>query len=145
MAGVDTRQGRDCLCSSGEVMRRLTAEDYAVDAVTAAKSLVGAWLCRRLENGTVMAPEGNYWQRASRSRRVAYGSSMPRRRGNTTSSSGWTTTTWPIFGGLCFRRMRGRSGNFYRSPAQNATSPTRGTPATSTRPTPTSLKAARRF
>ena len=35
-------------------MRRLTAEDYAVDAVTAAKALVGAWLCRRLEDGTVM-------------------------------------------------------------------------------------------
>ena len=35
-------------------MRRLTAEDYAVDAVTMAKALVGAWLCRRLENGTVM-------------------------------------------------------------------------------------------
>ena len=31
-------------------MRRLTAEDYAVDAVTAAKALVGAWLCRRLES-----------------------------------------------------------------------------------------------
>ena len=38
-----------------------------------------------------------------------------------------------------------RSGNCCRSPAPNATSPTRGTPATSTRPTPTSLKAARRF
>ena len=35
-------------------MRRLTTDDYAVDAVTAAKALVGAWLCRRLENGTVM-------------------------------------------------------------------------------------------
>ena len=35
-------------------MRRLTAEDYAVDAVTAAKALVGAWLCRRLEDGTVV-------------------------------------------------------------------------------------------
>ena len=46
---------------------------------------------------------------------------------------------------LCFRRMRGRSGSCCRSPAPNATSPTRGTPATSTRPTPTSLKAARRF
>ena len=40
--------------SEGEVMRRLTAEDYAVDAVTAAKALVGAWLCRRLEDGTVI-------------------------------------------------------------------------------------------
>ena len=35
-------------------MRRLTAKDYAVDAVTMAKALVGAWLCRRLEDGTVM-------------------------------------------------------------------------------------------
>ena len=35
-------------------IRRLTAEDYAVDAVTAAKALVGAWLCRRLDDGTVM-------------------------------------------------------------------------------------------
>ena len=35
-------------------MRRLTAEDYAVDAVTAAKALVGAWLCRRLDDGTVI-------------------------------------------------------------------------------------------
>ena len=35
-------------------MRRLTAEDYAVDAVTAAKALVGAWLCRRMDDGTVM-------------------------------------------------------------------------------------------
>ena len=35
-------------------MRRLTAEDYAVDAVTAAKARVGAWLCRRLDDGTVI-------------------------------------------------------------------------------------------
>ena len=35
-------------------MRRLTAEDYAVDAVTAAKALVGAWLCRRLDDGAVV-------------------------------------------------------------------------------------------
>ena len=35
-------------------MRRLTAEDYAVDAVMAAKALVGAWLCRRLDDGTVI-------------------------------------------------------------------------------------------
>ena len=35
-------------------MRRLTAEDYAVDAVTAAKMLVGAWLCRRLDDGAVV-------------------------------------------------------------------------------------------
>ena len=50
-------------------MRRLTAEDYAVDAVTAyppsevsagggstrgAKAFVSAWLCRRLDDGTVI-------------------------------------------------------------------------------------------
>ena len=35
-------------------MRRLTTNDYAVDAVTAAKALVGAWLCRRLDDGTVV-------------------------------------------------------------------------------------------
>ena len=35
-------------------MRRLTAEDYAVDAVTAAKALLGAWLCRWPDNGTVV-------------------------------------------------------------------------------------------
>ena len=35
-------------------MRRLVAGDYAVDAVTMAKALVGAWLCRRLEDGTVI-------------------------------------------------------------------------------------------
>jgi len=35
-------------------MCRLTAEDYAVDAVTMAKALVGAWLCRRLDDGTVI-------------------------------------------------------------------------------------------
>ena len=35
-------------------MRRLTAKDYAVDAVTMAKALVGAWLCRRLDGGTVV-------------------------------------------------------------------------------------------
>ena len=35
-------------------MRRLAAEDYAVDAVTMAKALVGAWLCRRLDGGTVV-------------------------------------------------------------------------------------------
>ena len=35
-------------------MRRLTTDDYAVDAVTMAKALVGAWLCRRLEDGTVI-------------------------------------------------------------------------------------------
>ena len=36
------------------MMRRLGTEDYAVDAVTAAKALVGAWLCRRLEDGTII-------------------------------------------------------------------------------------------
>jgi 3-methyladenine DNA glycosylase Mpg len=36
------------------MMRRLGTDDYAVDAVTAAKALVGAWLCRRLEDGTIM-------------------------------------------------------------------------------------------
>ena len=35
-------------------MRRLTAKDYAVNAVMAAKVLVGAWLCRRLDDGTVI-------------------------------------------------------------------------------------------
>ena len=35
-------------------MRRLIAEDYAADAVTVAKTLVGAWLCRRMADGTVM-------------------------------------------------------------------------------------------
>ena len=35
-------------------MRRLRADDYAVDAVTGAKMLVGAWLCRRLEDGSVV-------------------------------------------------------------------------------------------
>ena len=40
--------------SAGEVMRRLGTDDYAVDAVTVAKALVGAWLCRRLEDGSVI-------------------------------------------------------------------------------------------
>ncbi len=35
-------------------MRRLGTDDYAVDAVTGAKALVGAWLCRRLEDGSVV-------------------------------------------------------------------------------------------
>ena len=34
--------------------RRLTEDDYRVDAVTAAKTLLGAWLCRRSDDGTVM-------------------------------------------------------------------------------------------
>ena len=41
-------------------MHRLTSEDYAVDAVTAAKALVGAWLCRRLDDGSVVR-----WQKGS--------------------------------------------------------------------------------
>ena len=35
-------------------MKRLKKSDYAVDAVTAAKMLLGKWLCRRLEDGTVL-------------------------------------------------------------------------------------------
>ena len=35
-------------------LKRLSRDDYAVAAVTVAKTLVGAWLCRRLENGAVM-------------------------------------------------------------------------------------------
>ena len=35
-------------------MRRLKTNDYAVDAVTVAKALLGAWLCRRLDDGTVV-------------------------------------------------------------------------------------------
>ncbi|MBR4354220.1 MAG: DNA-3-methyladenine glycosylase [Kiritimatiellae bacterium] len=34
--------------------RRLVKADYAADAVTVAKALVGAWLCRRMADGTVM-------------------------------------------------------------------------------------------
>ena len=34
--------------------RRLTAEDYRRDAVTVAKALLGAALCRRLDDGTVL-------------------------------------------------------------------------------------------
>ena len=34
--------------------RRLAEEDYSPDAVTVAKALVGAWLCRRLEDGTIL-------------------------------------------------------------------------------------------
>ena len=33
---------------------RLTDADYRVDAVTAAKALLSAWLCRRLDDGTVV-------------------------------------------------------------------------------------------
>ena len=36
------------------MIRRLTDADYRVDAVTAAKALLGAWLCRRLDDGTVV-------------------------------------------------------------------------------------------
>ena len=35
-------------------MRRLTDADYSIDAVTAAKALVGAWLCRRFDDDTVV-------------------------------------------------------------------------------------------
>ena len=35
-------------------MKRLSAADYAVDAVTAAKMLLGKWLCRRLPDGRVL-------------------------------------------------------------------------------------------
>ncbi len=34
--------------------RRLTASDYRVDAVTAAKALIGTFLCRRLDDGTII-------------------------------------------------------------------------------------------
>ena len=34
-------------------MKRLSAADYAVDAVTAAKMLLGKWLCRRLPDDSV--------------------------------------------------------------------------------------------
>ena len=37
-----------------EILRRLIEEDYRRDAVTVAKALVGAWLCRRLEDGTAI-------------------------------------------------------------------------------------------
>ena len=42
------------LTTHNNEMHRLTSEDYAVDAVTGAKALVGAWLCRRLEDGSVV-------------------------------------------------------------------------------------------
>ncbi|MBQ9430558.1 MAG: DNA-3-methyladenine glycosylase [Kiritimatiellae bacterium] len=35
-------------------LRRLTEEDYRLDAVTVAKALLGAALCRRLDDGTVL-------------------------------------------------------------------------------------------
>ena len=38
----------------GRQMKRLTKADYAVDAVTAAKMLLGKWLCRRLPGGRVL-------------------------------------------------------------------------------------------
>ena len=34
-------------------MKRLPRSAYAADAVTAAKTLLGKWLCRRLDDGTV--------------------------------------------------------------------------------------------
>ena len=36
------------------MIQRLTDADYRVDAVTGAKALVGAWLCRRLDDGMVI-------------------------------------------------------------------------------------------
>ena len=35
-------------------MKRFLTTDYAVDAVTAAKLLLGKWLCRRLSDGSVL-------------------------------------------------------------------------------------------
>ena len=35
-------------------MRRMTETDYGRDAVSVAKALLGATLCRRLDNGTVL-------------------------------------------------------------------------------------------
>ena len=35
-------------------MKRLSTANYAVDAVTAAKMLLGKWLCRRLPDGSVL-------------------------------------------------------------------------------------------
>ena len=57
-------------------MRRLTADDYAVDAVTAAKALVGAWLCRRMDDGTVIR------------RRITETEASPTRPNATRSASG---------------------------------------------------------
>ena len=34
--------------------RRLTGPDYGDNAVAMAKALLGAWLCRRLDDGTVL-------------------------------------------------------------------------------------------
>ena len=48
------------LTTHNNEMHRLTSEDYAVDAVTAAKALVGARLCCRLEDGSVVR-----WQKGS--------------------------------------------------------------------------------
>ena len=36
------------------MVKRLRKSDYAVDAVTAAKTLLGKWLCRRLADGTIL-------------------------------------------------------------------------------------------
>ena len=35
-------------------MKCLSRTDYTVDAVTAAKMLLGKWLCRRLPDGRVL-------------------------------------------------------------------------------------------
>lgn len=36
------------------LIHKLTDADYSIDAVTAAKALLGAWLCRRFDDGTVI-------------------------------------------------------------------------------------------
>jgi len=57
-------------------MKRLTTKDYSIDAVTAAKALLGAWLCRRLDDGTVVR------------RRIAETVASPTRPNATRSASG---------------------------------------------------------
>ena len=42
------------MSDKSDSVRRLTPENYRHDAVTVAKALLDAWLCRRLEDGTVM-------------------------------------------------------------------------------------------
>ena len=80
-------------------MRRLVAGDYAVDAVTAAKALVGAWLCRRLEDGTVIRRRiteteaycGGHGLPCAQGARVADGRdvlALPTPRGATSRGSG---------------------------------------------------------
>ena len=65
------------------MMRRLTDADYSIDAVTAAKALLGAWLCRRLDDGMVMRrriTETEAYCGASGSRATGRGRSSPPRR-----------------------------------------------------------------